>query len=129
MAEFAIVLRSDDHEVLESIKETLNCGNLSSSKSRNQIRYYVQGTKELKNIIVPFFNTNRLYGKKYKDFRLWSEAVEIIHKNKRKTTNVQNGSRGFVKVLWNPKDLERLKDIHTEMKLIKSKVKDWKWLK
>ncbi len=126
--EFAIVLRSDDREILEFIKETLDCGNISLTKDRNQVRYYIQDTEKLKKIIVPFFNTNRLYGKKHNDFCLWSEAVEIIYRNKRKSINIKKGKRGFAENNWNPNDLKRLKEIHNEMRPIKSKVKNWKWL-
>lgn len=129
-AEFAIVLRSDDSDILRYIKETLRCGNINFAKNRNQVRYSVQDIEKLKNIIIPFFKTNRLFGKKQYDFDLWSEAVEILYKTKRgNTINSKTGTRGFLYTNWNLKDLEKLKDIHQKMKPIKSRVKEWKWLR
>lgn len=122
---FAIVLRSDDYALLDQVTETIGCGTVSYSNG--SVRYQVQDTNELLTKIIPFFQLHKLYGKKSKDLELWMEAVEIIAKNKKKGVNLIKGKRGFVKIDWNEADLERLQDIRMEMKLYKSKGKDFKW--
>src|SRR3990167_7807184 len=80
--EFAIMLREDDKEILESIKETIGCGRISTSK-RGSVRYSVNHVGDLIDKIVPFFELYPLHAKKLFDFELWREAVEIIKRNQR----------------------------------------------
>jgi hypothetical protein len=122
---FAIVLKSDDYELLDKVKETLECGTLGYSKGF--VRYQVQDNEELLTKIVPFFTLHKLYGKKSKDFKLWKEAVVVIARNKKKAVNLIKGKRGFMKNVWNVNDLKRLKQIRLEMKQYKSKGSDYKW--
>ena len=80
-AEFAIVLHASDAALLRRIQSHLRVGRISFGKSRNQVRYSVQGTRELKTIIVPFFEQFPLYGEKRKDFLLWAEAVRLLYEH------------------------------------------------
>ena len=84
---------------------------------------------ELKNVIVPFFKKHPLLGKKGVDFILWSEAVEILlkYKKARGEVNVTKGQRGFQKVLWKKKDIERLRKIQQVSSKFKSKAALRKW--
>lgn len=84
-AEFAIVLHPSDAQLLEAIQRVLNVGKISYKKTGDQVRYSVQDTQELKNIIIPYFQKNRLWGSKFKDFKLWAQAVTIIANHKSKT--------------------------------------------
>ena len=111
-AQFVII---NTPEVLEKIKNTLGCGRIHLIK--NQGRYSVQNVSELKDIIIPYFNTNRLTDKKKKDFDLWSKAVAIISKNKGKKFSV-----------WEKKDFQSLIDIHKSSIKFKDKPKDSKWI-
>ncbi|SRR5258708_7182964 len=79
-AAFSIVMRMDDHSLLELVKTTLGCGDITYS--RGNVRFQVQDTQILQSIIVPFFTLHKLYGKKSKDFQLWKEAVSILVKNR-----------------------------------------------
>ncbi|MEK7526345.1 MAG: LAGLIDADG family homing endonuclease [Patescibacteria group bacterium] len=125
-ANFSIVMRHDDHILLESVKETLGVGNISYTGST--VRYQVQNTDELVDTVAPFFTRHKLYGKKANDFELWKEAVAIIKRNKRKHLNQFPGVRGFVKVDWNDIDLKRLDEIRDLMKEYKSeRDKAFKW--
>lgn len=124
--EFAILLREDDKEILEKIKETLDCGKISLSK-RGTARYSVNHIEDLIDRIVPFFKKYPLQAKKRLDFELWREAVGIFRRNQRMKVNA--GPGGFQKTRWNPKDLERLKEIHEQMRQYKSRGYKWKWLK
>ena len=54
--EFAVVLKPDDTNILEMIKNTLGCGSITYTKDKKQVRYSIQSPKLLKEIIVPFFN-------------------------------------------------------------------------
>lgn len=125
--EFAIVLREDDREILERIKETFGCGRMSISKS-GQARYAVNDISDLNDKIVPFFDRYRLQAKKKHDFQLWKEAVAIIKMNQRLNLNRRAGDRYFHKTNWDIKDLKRLEEIHRAMKSYKSHGKEWKWI-
>jgi hypothetical protein len=50
---FAILLRSDDWELLEKVRNTLGCGGVSISKVAAQYRVY--RIEDLKHKVVPFF--------------------------------------------------------------------------
>lgn len=84
--EFAIVLHPSDADLLHLIKERFGVGNVSFKRAGDQVRYSVQNTTELNNVIVPFFEKNLLFGTKAKDFRLWSQAVKFlyIHRQEKK---------------------------------------------
>ena len=125
--EFVIMLRGDDKEILEKIKNTLSCGNLSKNK-RGMVRYAVTNINDLSDKIVPFFEKYKLHAKKRFNFELWKEAVEIFGRNQRMILNRKRGERGFHKTNWKPEDLNRLKIIHDEMRRYKSGGQDWKWL-
>jgi hypothetical protein len=127
--EFAIMLREDDKGILEKIKDTLGCGNLTKPNKRGMVRYAVNRISDLSDKIVPFFEKYQLRAKKKFDFELWKEAVKIFKRNQRLIVNRKPGERGFYKTNWNPKDLNRLKIIHNEMKRYKSGGREWKWLK
>ncbi len=125
--EFAILLRGDDKEILEKIQNTLDCGKISMSK-RGSVRYSVNDINDLTTKIVPFFEEYSLRAKKKHDFKLWKEGLLILIKNRQKSMKRLSTQVGFSKIQWNPKDLDRLKEIHLEMKKYKSKAGDWKWL-
>ncbi len=127
--EFAIVLRGDDKEILEKIKNALRCGEVTGPNKKGQARFQATNINDLSDKIVPFFERYSLYAKKKFDFQLWKEAVEIFKRNQRKILNRKSGEKGFHKTNWNPRDLERLKDIKKEMERYKSGKKAWKWLK
>ena len=119
--EFVIVLRDDDRELLEMIKNTIGCGRVSISK-RCQARYAVNTLDDLLGIVVPFFDEYKLYGKKRYDFELWKEALGIIARNQQ----VKKGM--FRSINWIEKDKKRLIGIHDDMKEYKSKRDEWKWI-
>lgn len=108
---FAIELRGDDAELLKIINEYFGKGALYFSKTRNIVRYQISNTSELANIVVPFFEKNKLIGKKRLDFDLWKEAVLLIEKNKKKMPNAMAGVRGFFNSEWSTRDTNRLRNI------------------
>ena len=126
---FAIVLREDDKEILEEIKNTLGCGRVTGPNAKGQVRFQTTDINDLSDKMVPFFEKYQLYAKKKFDFNLWKEAVNIFKRNQRLSLNRKDGEKGFYKTNWSSKDLERLREIHEEMKKYKSSKKPWKWLK
>ena len=127
-AQFVIVLRNDDRQLLERIREALNCGSITITQ--NSARYQVTNLDDLKYKIVPFFEKHQLYGKKMNDFYLWHRAVDILHKYKIKRGYV-NSKRGigFYSIRWDKKDLQTLKQIHQKMLIYKShKARRKKWV-
>lgn len=130
-AQFAIVARDDDINLLRRIQNTLGCGKISFSRyaQGQTARYQVHDSELLYKVIIPFFKKYILYGKKRYDFKLWAEAVEIIYRNKREEINIQQGRRSFLKTEWDINDFKRLIKIRTLMDKYKSKRnKDLKWL-
>jgi len=111
-AQFVITNTKD---VLEKIKKHFGCGNIHLIK--NQARYSVQNVGELKDVIIPYFTAAPLTGKKKSDFDLWSQGVEIIHKNK-----------GKVFSSWEKADFQRLIDIQKASVKFKDKPRDSKWI-
>jgi len=127
--EFAIVLRGDDKNILEKIKNTLDCGNISIDR-RNQARYSVSSISDIVSKVVPFFEKYHLHAKKKFDFELWKEAVLILNKNKGKKTDIfsTRNTKGNRKIVWDNQDIQRLKKIHEQMKRYKSTGSEWKWI-
>ena len=54
------------------------------------------------------------------------EALSILWKNKQPSRI--SGERGFRKIDWRKEDVDRLKNIHEEMKNFKSRRSPWRWL-
>lgn len=121
---FAIVMRSDDVNLLELVRNSLSCGRISFS--RTSASYQVQDTNQLLSVIVPFFRRHRLFGKKHHDFELWAEAVAILAKNKHKVLRRENRDNGVGR--WDEKDIVRLSFIRDEMRKYKSKGSKYKWI-
>ncbi len=126
-SQFVIVLRNDDRQLLEKIKQTLGCGSITLTY--NNVRYEVTNLDDLKHKIIPFFEKYNLYGKKMNDFLLWRKAIDILYKYKLKRGRV-NSKRGigFYSIQWDTKDIQELEDIHQKMlayKSHKSRMKKW----
>jgi hypothetical protein len=127
-ASFVIVLRADDAELLEKIKEFLKCGHISFTKDNTQVRYEVSTLEDINQKVVPFFEHYALYGKKRNVFKSWREAVKILLKYKNKRDGVvERGKKGFSSVKWDKEDIEKLLKIQKEMLPLKSKRPINKW--
>lgn len=124
--EFAIMLKSDDTEILRSIKNTLDCGWISNVDKRGLVRYSVSRVDDLLKKVVPFFELYELHAKKRHDFKLWRKALTVFKRNQRS----KNGPRRERKTMWTEKDTKELKSIHEEMMHYKGGNRgNWKWLK
>ncbi len=126
-AAFVICLRSDDSEILKEIQKIFKCGSITYSK--NTVRFQVSNITDLFDRVVPFFNKNKMFGKKSKDFEMWSKAIAILNKYKilRGTVNIENGKAGFQKVAWSEQDIKEIHEIYTLSSKYKSKRESAKW--
>ncbi|MFA5878290.1 MAG: LAGLIDADG family homing endonuclease [Candidatus Staskawiczbacteria bacterium] len=113
--QFIITKNASQSNVLESVRDTLQCGNVHVVK--NQARYSVQNITEVYECVVPYFKKHALSGKKKNDFQAWSKAVEIIYKNK-----------GKILAAWIPGDFQKLMAIHKDIAKYKSRPKKAKYL-
>ena len=126
--EFAIVLRTDDTAILESIQYTLGCGRISVGNF-NTARFSVNRLEDLSSIVVPFFEKYPLHAKKKHDFFLWEEALRILNRNRQSNMMRTDRQIGFSKIKWKQTDIDRLLEIREDMKKYKSfQDNDWKWL-
>lgn len=73
---FQIGLHIDDLNLLEFIKEKLNCGHISISGSR--CNYFVNDQASLINVILPIFKFVKLNSSKYYKFLIFEKAIKLI---------------------------------------------------
>lgn len=80
---FEIELR-EDKEILERVKDTLQCGNLyyltyeRYKKWRPHYKYKVSNFKDIKEKIIPFFQKYPLQAKKKQSFKLFYTVAKMI---------------------------------------------------
>lgn len=127
-SEFAIQLKHDDVDILNSIQKTLNCGSINKMANGTQVRFSVQNVRDNNEKVIPFFKKYKLRAKKSFDFELWTKAVGILSHYKNGQLNVQVGKKGFTKKEINEEDLLKLKEIRNEMLTYKAtRDKLFKW--
>ncbi|KKS24125.1 MAG: hypothetical protein A2736_01645 [Candidatus Yanofskybacteria bacterium RIFCSPHIGHO2_01_FULL_41_27] len=107
---FAINIRADDREILEKIKNLLNCGHIYLLKEGSMAHYIIQNMDDLFKKILPFFNKYPLRAKKRYDFELWSQALKIMYKHKKDKTRCT------------PAENQKLFAIRENMRAYKSKM-------
>src|SRR3989344_8758073 len=89
---FEIELREDDKEILERVKETLECGNIyylnyeRYKKWRPHYKYKVSNLRDITEKIIPFFKKYPLQAKKKHSFELFSEVAGMMLKKRHLTT-------------------------------------------
>lgn len=86
MPEFVVTQGQKSLDVLEKIKNFFGCGAIYVNRrydnhKENIYRYCVRSTKDLNEIIIPFFKTNQLLTYKKNDFEIFCRAVEMKLKN------------------------------------------------
>lgn len=81
---FEIELREDDREILEKIREVLDCGSIYHldyaryQKWRPHVKYKVSNFQDIYTKIIPFFKQHPLQAKKLQSFETFCLAAEII---------------------------------------------------
>lgn len=96
--EFVVTQGEKSREVLELIKNFFKCGGIYINRrydnhNENLYRFCVRNLKDLRNIIIPFFELNNLRSAKSKDFESFRKVVLLMN-NKEHLT-----SEGFNKIL------------------------------
>lgn len=114
---FAIVLREDDCEILNLIKETIGCGRVTISKN-GFVRYEITKINDLVERVVPFFNLYPLYAKKKNDYLLWKEALLIFSSKDRSNHRIR----------WTQEENSLIKEIYQKMLKFKGGTRKSKWL-
>jgi len=85
--EFEIELVEDDREILERIKETLDCGNIYTLSYerygwRPHVKYKIQKISDFTEKLIPYLRKYPLQAKKKKSFEIFAKAVELVSKKK-----------------------------------------------
>jgi len=76
---FSISQHSRDSSLLNIIKDYLGCGVIENVSTRPDITNFVTyGINDLLNKIIPFFNQNRLLGKKLLDYQDFSRVAFLM---------------------------------------------------
>jgi len=89
---FSIAIMENDSELLNKIKNYLNCGIISKPRSNDMIHLTISKISDINNIIIPHFKNYPLRGSKFQDFNSWCLAAEII------TSKSHLTSEGIVKL-------------------------------
>jgi hypothetical protein len=87
---FCLEMRSDDREVLEEVKDHLNCGSIydldfgryrsyESRGWRPHVKYRVSNITDLHGKVVPFFRKHQLFGRKRTAFEIFEQLVEMMY--------------------------------------------------
>jgi hypothetical protein len=114
-AQFVLTAPKENMAMLEKVKKIMKCGNVSVTNG--QARFSVQKIDDIIEIIIPYFNKNKLANNKKRDFDLWQKAAEIIYKNK-----------GIYLAKWKKHDLHALVEIHKSCMKYKHNPRKQKWI-
>ena len=85
--EFVVSQGEKSKKSLELIRRYFNCGYIIRNKRKDNhhedmLKYCVRSLTDLREKIIPFFESNKLQTYKYKDFQIFKRIVEIIYKKK-----------------------------------------------
>ena len=85
--EFAVTQGEKSLNSLRVLEKYFGCGKIfvnrrNDNHRENIHRYCVRSIKDLTEIIVPFFQDNRLRTSKYEDFKLFTKALQLISDRK-----------------------------------------------
>ncbi len=83
LPEFVVTQGEKSLSVLEEIRNFFECGRVFVNRrhdnhNENLYRYCVRTIKDLKEIIIPFFEVNPLRTAKIKDFEMFKAAIQLM---------------------------------------------------
>lgn len=116
---FSISLRGDDAEVILWMHSILGCGKVTwydrKGKSYNGnrcpfIRLACSNSRDLHEIVVPFFDRFRLRAKKVNDFEIWKVGIEFLRKIKQRRPVRRFTGGGFIP-RWTAEEQESFSEI------------------
>ena len=86
MPEFVVTQGAKSLSALEEMKNYFGCGRLFINRRHDNhredlYRYCVRAIRDLREIIIPFFEANPLRTAKKKDFELFKEAIRLMSEN------------------------------------------------
>ena len=86
LPEFVVTQGEKSLFVLEEMKNFFGCGRVFVNRrydnhKENLYRYCVRAIKDLREIIVPFFQENPLRTAKRKDFEIFKAAIQLMSEN------------------------------------------------
>ncbi len=116
-AYFAVVLRMDDRQILETIQSYFMAGNINNRKPDLKVShnsnptavYRVNKIFHLVSAIIPHFEKYPLLAKKQRDFEIWKEAVRFMDRV-RKSGRKGKGFRPDQKRWWNDLALAKFQE-------------------
>ena len=87
---YYVKLREDDLPLLQKVKQFFGVGRVSFQRDRrpnhhNCYRYETTHLREIREVIIPFFNANVLQGNKIHDFQLFKKIVDAVTKKRHQT--------------------------------------------
>jgi len=101
-------MRGDDRSILEEIQSFFSCGLIHIHKpvrtrplGHPGARLIFSRTPELIELIIPHFERGPLRAKKARDFAIWREAVQLLHRVATRPEKVYRAGRV---VTWSDKD-------------------------
>lgn len=86
LPEFVVTQGEKSCTVLEEMKNFFQCGRVFVNRRydnhrENLYRYCVRAIKDLREIIIPFFEANSLRTAKKKDFEKFKAAIQLMSEN------------------------------------------------
>ena len=87
---FYIKLREDNKELLEEVRESFGCGAVYFQKENRPnhsccYRFEINSQKDIREVLIPFFEKNPLRSPKKNDFGLFRQIVLLVQTNEHKT--------------------------------------------
>lgn len=127
---FAIGLRADDGATLRSIQSYWGCGaiglygrgNAEKPNWMPQYIYRISTVRDLHGIVLPHFENYPLRSKKARDFRTWSEAVQLLFSVSQRP--MERNHKGNVKAKWSADELQRYRALHDALRTQREYVLD-----
>lgn len=86
LPEFVVVQHKRDEQILQALKAFWGCGVVRKNHG-DRLCYRVRGLKDIKNIIIPFFEKHSLKTKKKIDFLKFRRVLQLIDKNEHLKVN------------------------------------------
>jgi len=106
---FYINLHIRDKEILEKIKEYLNCGNCYDGE--NKTKFTVEKFSDIYEKVIPFFKKYPVHGIKAQDFKDFCNVAELVKTGKHLTQEGLNEIQIIKNTMNRGRDNEILSDI------------------
>jgi hypothetical protein len=118
--EFTVVQSSRSRHVLEELAEVFGCGHVSDNRRHDNhrtdlSRYRVTRFSELRDVIVPFFQTHQLRTSKRNDFEKFADIVGLMQLGTHRTMTGIEKIAGIAETMnrCKPSSVKRILRDHT----------------